>query len=349
MADLENATPFGACVLPSSDCDGRDLLLIVIAAQFALPEPGDHSSRLTLFPTQDPPPMGDEHVGAPGSSSLRSEGQSAYTKPATDICVWGDACAPQGRPVTAMTVSVRVGPCAVDMRVYGDREWLSAVTIGARPSDPAPFVRVPLVWERAYGGVASASTEHAPVYEPRNPIGCGLETDADAAVGKPVPNIEHPRQILQKLSDRPQPVGVTPVARHWQPRISYAGSYDEVWRRERAPLWPLDFNERFFCSAPEYLQASPHLSGGEPVILQGLHPDGDIGFRLPTLRLGTRSRFTDRTVRTTPTLDGVVIEMDVNRLTMYYRAVVPAYRSIAKHYETLVRLMAPWEEPVEVQ
>ena len=77
MADLENATPFGASVFPSSDRDGRDLLLIVVGAQFVLPEPGDSGSRLELFDTQEPPGMTDEYTGVPGSSSLRYEGQSA--------------------------------------------------------------------------------------------------------------------------------------------------------------------------------------------------------------------------------------------------------------------------------
>lgn len=349
MANLENATPFGASVLPSSDRDGRDLLLIVISAQFVLPDPGDHSSQLILFPTQDQPPMGDEHVGEPGVGSLRFEGQSAYTKPVTDICVLGDACALRGEPVSEMTVSIRVGRCALDLRVLGDRVWVRGIAAAVRPSDPAPFLRMPLVWERAYGGVASTSTEQAPIFEPRNPVGCGLQTNPDAAIGRPLPNIEHPRQPLRQLSDRPQPVGVTAVARHWHPRIAYAGTYDEAWRRQRAPLWPLDFSERFFCSAPEYLQVSPHLSGGEPVMLRGLHPDGDIGFRLPTLRLAARSRFTDRTVRTTPILDGIVIDTAVKRLTMYYRARVPAYRSLSKHYETLIRLFSPWEGSASVQ
>lgn len=343
MADFENATPFGARTMPSCDREGRDVLLIVVGAQFELPEPGDRDPRLRLFPTQEPPPLADEYVGEPGVSSIRREGQSTYTKPATDISVRGDACAPNDKPVTAMSVNIRVGPCAVDLRVHGDRVWQRAVTLGVRPSDPVPFLRMPLVWERAYGGVATSSTEQRPAYEPRNPIGCGLETDPNDAIGKPVPNIEDPRQLLRHLSDRPRPMGVGPVARHWQPRVSYAGTYDETWKRRRAPLWPNDFDLRFFCGAPTPLQVVPHLTGGEAVGLGGLHPEGPIGFRLPKLRLATRSRFIDRTVRAIPVLDGVLIETDLRRLTVYYRVAVPAPLSLIKHRETLLRLLEPWE------
>jgi hypothetical protein len=343
MADLENATPFAACVIPSSDRDGLDMLLIVVAAQFALPDPGDDDPRLRLFRTQELPPLADEYSGEPGRSSIRRQGQSPYTKPATDISVWGEACAPNGMPVSEMNVNIRVGPCAVDLRVHGDRVWQRAITLGAIPSDPEPFLRMPLVWERAYGGVAASSTEQRPVFEPRNPIGCGLETDSRDTIGRPVPNIEDPRHLLSQVSDRPRPIGVGPIARDWQPRVGYAGTYDDAWRRQRAPLWPTDFDERFFCGAPEYLQASPHLTGGEPVLLKGLRPDGPISFRLPVLRLASLSRFIGQTVPSTPVLDGIVIETDLNRLTMYYRAAVPAPRSLIKHRMTALRLLRPGE------
>jgi len=347
MADLENETPFGVVVMPSSDREGIDLLLVVVAAQFELPEPGSDDSPLHLAPTQEPPPMVEEYVGEPGQSSIRRDGQSSYTKPATDVYVCGDACAPHAHPVTAMSVNTRVGPCAVDLRVLGDRVWERSATLGVRPSDPAPFVKMPLLWERAYGGVAKSSTVQRPAFEARNPIGCGLETDGKDAIGKPVPNIEDPRQPLTRLTDRPRPVGVGPIARHWQPRASYAGTYDDAWKRRRAPLWPLDLDERFFCSAPSYLQASPHLTGGEAVVLQGLHPDGPIRFRLPTLRLRSLSLFLDDDpTQRTPILDGVLIETDARRLTMYYRASVPAPLGLLKHRQTSVHLLRPGEDEI---
>jgi hypothetical protein len=223
--------------------------------------------------------------------------------------------------------------------VIGDRIWERAAPLGARPSDPTPFVKMPLVWERAYGGVAKSSTVQRPAFEPRNPIGCGFETDRQDAIGQPVPNIEDPRQPLGRITDRPSPVGVAPTGRHWQPRLRYAGTYDEAWKRERAPLWPIDFDERFFCSAPSYLQASPHLVGGEAVVLRGLHADGPMEFRLPVLRFASRSRFIGHTEDRNLVLDGILIESAAHRLTMYYRAAVPAPLSLIKHRQTLLHLL----------
>lgn len=329
--------------MPSTDRDGRDLLLIVVAARFGLPTPRDRDAGLRPSEAQTPPPLADEYCGEPGRSSLRLEGQAAYTRPATDIYVWGHACAPNAKPVREMNVSVRVGPCSTQLRVHGDRVWQRGLVQGPRPSQAEPFVRIPLLWERAYGGVAASSTEKRPAFEPRNPVGCGLETNSNDAIDKPVPNIEDPQHVITRLGDRPQPVGLTPIARHWQPRVGYAGTYDEPWRRERAPLWPKDFDERFFCAAPGDLQARPRLQGGEPVLLEGLHPAGPITFVLPKLSFMSRSRFLDRTVRTTPVLDGLLIDTDALQLTMYYRAAVQAPLSLVKHRETLLRLLEPWE------
>jgi hypothetical protein len=227
--------------------------------------------------------------------------------------------------------------------VTGDRIWRQAISGSVEPSDPSPFLRMPLVWERAYGGTAFSSTEQQPAYETRNPVGCGFETLAEEAIGRSVPNIEDPRDRLTQVADRPRPMGLAPVGRSWQPRVQYAGTYDDDWKRGRAPLWPKDFDERFFCCAPQYLQASPHLSGGEHVYLQGLHPGGSLSFRLPTVRLASRTSFVDRVVRARPLLDGVIIDTNMGRLALYYRVAILAPLALVSHRETLLRLALPWE------
>ena len=97
-----------------------------------------------------------------------------------------------------------------NLRVHGDRVWQRAVTLGVRPSDPAPFVKMPLVWERAYGGVATSSTEQRPAFEPRNPIGCGFETDAGRRHRQAGAEHRGSAAAAERVSDRPRPIGVGP-------------------------------------------------------------------------------------------------------------------------------------------
>lgn len=344
MPDFANSTPYGAFAIPSCDRDGKDVLLVVAAARFTIPPP--RSADMSLSEKQLPPPREDVYWGEPGQSSLRIEGQSSYVRRNTDIYITGHACAPPGRTVAQMDVSIEVGPCQVKFRVSGDRRWERSLGRGAGVSAPEPFSRMPLVWERAFGGVADASTPQKPVFEPRNPVGCGLQVNGKDAIGKQLPNIEDPRHLVERPGDRAVPIGVGPISRAWQPRASYAGTYDEAWRRRRAPVWPEDFDDRFFSAAPEWLQARPHLRGGEAVALRGMHPEGPISFRLPALRLASRSRFLNgREVRTSLGLDGVSIDVDASELTLYYRASVEAPLSLVKHRETLLRQLDPWEVP----
>ena len=344
MAQLDNATPFAATLMPSSDRNGSDLLLLVVAAQFDLPVPAEAGRPLQVSAAQAPVPLADVYLGEPGRSSLRDEGQVAYTRPATDIYLRGHAVAPGGQALRQMPVGLRVGPCSVQMQVHGDRVWERAYGRGAVPSKALPFTRMPLTWERAWGGVAESSTEQKPAWEPRNPVGCGFEVDPAAAVDRPVPNLEDPDDLLGQLSDRPVPVGVGPVARHWQPRASHAGTYDADWQRQRAPLWPDDFSLDFFNAAPPALQARTPLRGGEPAKLIGVHADGPLQFLLPKLRLESRHQFAGLPdQRAVPVLDGVQIDTDAMRLTLYYRAALSASLTLARHRASLLRLRQPWE------
>jgi hypothetical protein len=343
VANLENTTPFGALAVPSADREGRDLLLIIVAARFLIPEPPETQLGVLPLDRQLPPPLTDSYTGEPGGSSLRVEGQTTYVRPATDIYIWGEACAPHGHRVERLEVRAQVGPCKTRLTVIGDRIWLASPAMGAMASRPRSFLRIPLIWERAFGGVAAGSTQEKPLFEPRNPVGCGFESDAETALGRALPNIESVDHPLRRPGDRPPPVGLGPIARSWQPRLSFAGTYDETWRRERAPLWPDDFDERFFNAAPDWLQARPHLVGGEAVRLDGMHAAGTIKFQLPVLRFVVRSRFTDRELSLPLQLDGVMIDTVDRELALYFRAAVPAPLGLIKHRRTILRLLQRWE------
>lgn len=332
MPDLENLTAFAAVAFPSMDQEGRELLVALASRRFHLPAVG----RVTQTPPtpcdeQPLPPLEDTWWGKPESSSLRMEGQSAFFRPGTDIYVSGHAWAPRGRRVKEMQVCVRVGPCQKVLHVFGDRVWAGGL-LGPRPSEPLPFECMPLVYERSFGG------------EPRNPVGRGLYASAREALEQPLPNLEDPHKLIERTSDRPAPVGLGPVARGWEPRRLQAGTYDEAWVESRAPLWPLDFDLRFFHAAAPGLIASPWLKGGEPVVLTGLSPDGQIAFPLPHHRLSVKAVFRHREERRHMVLDAVHLEPDEQALTLFWRAAIPAHRELVDHVYTVLREVEPWED-----
>lgn len=332
MPNLENLSGFGAADLLSIDREGRALLVLCVAARFVLPRGGKpFTGELPPAEEQPPPPIADEYFGELGTSSLKYEGQTAYVRPGTDIYVLGQAHAAGGRRTSALRVEVQVGRSRKEALVIGDRVWKRSL-VGVTMSEPAPFVSMPLLYERAFGGK-----------DPRNPVGRGLYENARSAADQPAPNFEDPKAPVQSLQDRPRPMGFGPIARSWKPRLDYAGTYDARWVEERAPLWPLDFDERFFCAAAEGLTTPRHLEGGEPVHLVGLSPQGPIDCSIPRRRIKVRAVFRDRVETRMMVLDAVQLEPDDQRLTLIWRTTIPAGRALRDHEVTVVRALEPWE------
>ena len=340
MPHIENLTRFAATDLPSLDRDGRGLLLVCVSGRFELPSPGKAAAE-TVEPSENQPPpvFEDAYWGEPGKSSLKYEGQSCYFRPGTDIYMNGSAWAPLGRPAPVVPVNLRVGSCQQHLVAIGDRFWRRGTLSGGHISSPEPFVSMPLVYERSFGGAVAAE-----LWEPKNPVGRGLYRNSKEALDRPLPNIENPKDLIKDLTDHPAPMGVGPIARNWQPRLSYAGTYDEKWVKEDAPLWPKDLDERFFCAASPGLTSPKHLVGGEPVLLEGVAPDGGFRFALPQVRLVVKARFRKREERRLMTLDAVTLEPDEGTITLTWRAAISAHRALLEHEVTLIRELKPWEK-----
>lgn len=341
MSALENLTPFDALVVPTLTADDRPLALVVIAGTFAMPPAGSPAREpLSLAEEQDPVPAGDVFVGEGAASYAAVEGQLAFTRPGTDVYLSGTAHAPDGRPTPRGQVALSVGPLRKGAVVFGDRYWDHGVR-GTTPSSPKPFTSIELSWTRCFGGWVEQAGRAAMEAAERNPAGVGNHASENDALGKPLPNFEDPAALIGAFGDRPRPQGFGPIARHWMPRRPLGGTYDDTWVELRAPRWPPDFDERFFIAAAEGLHAAPHLVGGEPVQLVGLHPDGGFGFHLPQRSLQVRYALHERSVRQTPRLDAVQLDTDRGTVTMIWRTSLPC--ELTELRGVIVRELEPWE------
>lgn len=311
--------------------------MVVAAARYTMPPPGAMVLQpLVISEEQQPVPLGDEHNGEPGQSSLRWEGQGVCMRPGTDVYLSGHAWAPRGQLATRVLVSVGVGPCRREATVFGDRRWGVS---GA--SAPVAFEKIPLVYERCFGGLVEGARGSTAKAIERNPVGRGIYVDPD---GQLLPNIEDPQRLIASPQHKPPPQGFGPIARHWMPRRGLAGTYDQAWVENRAPLWPPDFDPMFFLAASPGLQAVPHLRGGEDVALVGVHPDGPLRFTLPPLRLVAKFRFADKVVRRMLVLDALMLEPDVLGVTLIFRASVVVAPTMLALESTTLRLLEDWEE-----
>ena len=333
MLQFKNKTPFVGTVVVTLDPDGVESMYTVIKGTFDLartPRP---------LAEQAPIVAADEFHDDPLTSSIALPSDVSLMKPGTDVVVLGNAHAPYHRPTTGMDVRVQVGTLDKTVRVTGDRRWVQSAT-GYAATFPEPFTLMPLVWERAFGG--RDETEHGLVVDARNPVGTGFrDTKGDTAIdGTPLPNVEDPNDQVTSWKQRPAPACFAPVARHWEPRRLFAGTYDEEWEQQRAPFLPLDFDPRFFQFAPAGLSSPTPLRGGEVVRIWGMTPDTALEFALPTTAPEVVYRLDTGSESRPALLDAVIIRPDAGQLHLVWRAVLTTDKRTLRVREIRARALA---------
>ncbi len=328
MLQLDNQTPFAPSIAVFPDRNAIDTLYVVVKATVTL------RPRIGLAPVQLPVAIADEYYEDPVTSSLKTVSDMHIGKPGTDVLLIGHAWGLNGQATTQTDVTVSVAERRKTVRVMGDRTWRSDGT----PTAPAAFQSMPLVWERAFGGVHK--TEDKVFAEERNPIGCGFRGKRSTGEfeGQPVPNLEDPSAPMQSLGQTPAPACFAPVSPSWMPRRAYAGTYDASWQKNRAPYLPDDFDPRFLqCAVPE-LTFDRYLEGNEPVEIHGASNTGPIGFALPTARPIIEVKIAGASQEPWANLETLLIEPDENRATLTWRAAVPCDRQVLKVEKIIVKL-----------
>ena len=278
-----------------------------------------HDGVLNLLEEQPPINLIGQHQSSPESSHIY-ESESAFTKLTTDCVLVGHAC-PKSNDQRLIDVSFTAGTLKQSLRVFGNRRWVKRLGI-VDMTNPEPIEEpIPLIYERAFGGWDSAEPDpYTSQFEPRNPVGVGFKRKVFEE-GLPLPNLEDPKHLIKKYGDTPPPAGFGFISPHWQPRASFAGTYDDKWEKERAPLLPTDFDLRFFNAASPGLIAPEYLKGDEQVVIDGVSPTGTIAFKLPgiqppKIRVQLRGR---KDAQLETNLDTVIINTDENLLIMLWR------------------------------
>lgn len=323
--ELINATRMVAGFNVGMDTSGRELLVVVIKGTFVLPPSG---GAVRLHEKQQPLVMADTFSGEPGLSAPVHEVDFAPRKHRCDVLLLGSAYAPGGRAVTRTQVGLTVGPMRKVLDVVGPRVWQAGVT-GIRASEPAPFTRLPISYDEAFGGVDQASDqpeEHAAFM--LNPAGKGyrLQLKSDWIDGLPLPLTEEPGEPVTWPSNAYRPMAFGPIGRGWQQRAAYAGTYDQHWLDHDFPFLPKDFDERYYQAAPAD-QQMPIPTQALEVVLENLTPDGIRRFTLPHFEAPVylfprRGEREDHVAQ----LDTIVLEPDEERLMLTWRLTRPIRR-----------------------
>lgn len=312
MWALENKTPYGADRNWTRDSDGVHWWVVAVRATFDLCANG----KLRLADEQPPPVLAPEYFGDPGASSLRYESDLLYRKPTTDIVLNASAYSPNARAVPSVPVEFRVGGIHKRLIVHGERIYYE----GARSllaTKPKPFVRQPIRYECAFGGVDTFDEDpsrHRMVEE--NPIGRGFTRKPKRLVHELAHQIEY-------ADRRRGPAGFGALDPAWMPRRGFAGTYDKKWEERKKPLLPDDFDLRFGMGAPLDQQPAEPLKGGEAVLLSNLTEEGTTIFEVPELTLEMESRFgRRRQVHDEVILSGLMIEPDEKMVSVVWQSCI---------------------------
>lgn len=243
------------------DLDEHAYLGVLVKASFHLrarPESRSDCPPIRLEPVVSE--LGDGDV-----AMHLDDDTHCFVKPLTDVLLRGHAYAP-GKGARVVETALRVG--RVDKRVVAFGSRRLEIGAGGRldATNPEPFERMPLGWERAYGGRDELAEERlgfdpdlradlhraeppallGRVSYPRNRRGRGfrLDLERERLEGLSLPNLSDPHdpvlpeRLLARDSldwaDRPLAASYEPIDPLTFPRCAFAGLWPE--RRPESTL-----------------------------------------------------------------------------------------------------------------
>ena len=310
--DVINETSFPQDIVTGIGPIQQPVLSILVKGTFIIPE--HNAAPAKQAESQQPIATTDEYYDDDVNGSVKIESDMVLFKPKADIVLVGNAYAPRKQPVRVLDTALYVGRIIKNIRVFGDRNWSFPTKLAMVPviSDPKPFLKMPLVYERAFGGIDDKGGQWCK----KNLIGRGFigKKSKKCVHEKSLPNLEDPQNLISSWDSHPRPVGFGFYGRGWHPRVSYVGTMDEKWESERAPELPGDFSFNYYNGAHPDLQIPGYLNGDELVQLKHITPNGYCSFRLPGIHPKiTVEKYTPKSDGD-PSLETNEIDEDMNEI-----------------------------------
>lgn len=317
-----------AQVITAHDASGREHLVVVAKATWSIPDCGERPRPLAPQPLVD----ADQFVAGPGESALLYGSDLVRFKPRCDVLFNASAHSPTTEPVRQLKAGFKIGNLRKLVNVIGSRTWRVANGRTAL-SEPAPFVSMPLHYGLAFGGTRTHIEKERRVVDafPTNPVGVGWSNarSLPALEEEAAPSLESLDDPIRSSDGSHRPIALSGIARHWQARAQFAGTYDEHWQREVFPFFPEDFDEQFHQCAPADQQMDYPDSGEHVVLLNLIAGRPRVDFTLPRFHLSVRALRTDYSVEMPiAAVDTLYFEPDERRFSAVWRASIPIHRHI---------------------
>lgn len=310
LHSLVPVTPVGpvACGSRLWRHDGNLHLTLIAKASFKLMP----NATMRLLPRPAPIVVKDRQFRDNPSRSVIAASDMDLMRHRCDVVYLGSVYTKGNQPVGVRNVRLalhRGRQSLVDktLHIVGDRRREPTATI----SPPEPFRRLPLIYERAYGGIG---------YE-ANPLGLGHGPGQES--GRQ-PNILDPKSPERTAC-------YAPLSRAWPTRRGLLGDFKLRQFNHQIVRLPDDFNFEFFQTAPTD-QRIAYPVGGETLRLEGLTPGGgEIESTLPRTRVLIQEAASHHLTRMGEfALDALLIDGASETCSMTWRAVatLPSFQAL---------------------
>jgi hypothetical protein len=262
--------------------------------------------------------------------------------------------------------------------VLGDRVWVGSPPNRSAISNPIPFSKMPLVYERAFGGTAPVNIDRdtiVDIRDPINPRGKGFDAEPLASamcyslkapkgfpaypkVPRALPNLEDPRNLIARWEDTPDPVGwaTTPMdtaIAHFRFIRSESARVLEMHKKGefRADKYQSDARTQastdpdrwFYRAHPNWIIDRP--MPGATITMENLLAETTcLQFALPQLRIVADYTLSGRTGQRDLTPQVLVLLPEEKRLFLVYRMPFTFDPKAASSRAFRLRLESGWPE-----
>lgn len=251
------------------------------------------------------------YLGEEGFSALKHDSEFQCYKKNTDVIVYGKARSKGKRPIKVHQCRLLVdGHIDKTLFVYGSRHWIEhAGTVTASVS--SPFIESDIDYTHALGG------------DERNRLGGGAANTKKDLLAQCVPCVFYPKENWNANNKNMRVAGFGALPPFFMERLKWAGTFDADWEKERRPLFPEDFDRRFYQNVPEDQQCKGILSGGERIILSGFSHDEPLSFRIPKTRVMAEIKKGEEKSQEDMRIHTVFIDTESGIISITYSALFP--------------------------
>jgi hypothetical protein len=298
--ELVNDTALALGVIPWGLVPSRDCFTVIAKATCDLVPGGPAVLRAAADRLE-----GERFAEGAGPPDCVYPSDFAIYKVRADVVLTGHACAPKGAVVSVeagLTFGSEGNAFQRRLVVFGDRTWESGRN-AKRASAPEPFVRMPLVHARAFGGTKCD----------QNPIGLGYP-DWMRRGPASLPNLEDPNRRLRTPNQSAPPACFAPIPLAWKQRWASRGRNRAAW-----PCLPEELDWTLFQAAPPAQQLA-FLRGDEGFEITGMRKDHPVlTGSLPGIRARALLVRRGAPAEVALHLDTVVFDLDAMTLQLIWR------------------------------